>query len=100
MRALRRVTKQAMNDSNFIVDAYLQTWMAKEAGEIPADMAQAMIKVFYRMHTGVMVRSGVIARRKQACFNKRAKGMSPIQQMDIILAGLLLGLVVAWIWLI
>lgn len=100
MKALRRVTKEDIHDSNFLADAMVQTWMAKEAGEISTDVAQGLIKVFYRMHTGVMVRSGIIARRKQARFNERAKGISPIKQMDIILAGLLLGLVIAWIWLI
>jgi hypothetical protein len=47
--------------------------MARDTGQINEEMAEAMLIVFTRMHTGLMVRTGIIARIKQKRFNARHK---------------------------
>jgi len=96
-RALRRATSADVRESDLILQLCLQTKMALDTGQVSQEIAKAVLDIMTRTHTNLLIRSGVLDRKRQRRYNARHGGIFSKNPLDTIFAGITLLLVGAWI---
>ena len=98
MKALRRVTKRDLEQSNLLVRLAIQVRCAGDAGRIDGDLVRPLIQILGNAHTDLLIKSGTIDRQRQKRYERRNKMLPFSLLIQIaVLAGFAIPALLVWV---
>lgn len=77
MQAIRKITKNDTERSTLLRDIGVQLHCAEQAGEISPEFRADAITIINRMHTKLVLKTGILDRMRQARYDRRNPNYIP-----------------------